>query len=262
MVPRLAAAVVVPTHNGVDHVAGAVGSIELSAAVADHDVEVVAVDDGSTDDTIGVLDEIRQRCSIPMTIVAHHRNRGPAAARNTGVRAIDADAYLFLDQDDEYLPDHLRICLDVLARQPRLDYVRTGVVLDRPVHPHWQDAIAASLVQTLAVRPFAHRFVGGFIEDPAVAVHGNEDVFYSRLLRYHLHGLRRPEATVWYHEHPGNAFARQWERKFSRPPEDAEPTLTGARLEAAPAAQLAFQRRVLEVERRARRLRGTSRRVV
>lgn len=256
----LSAAVVIPTWNGADVVATALRSVERSVAASAHDVAVVVVDDASTDATVAVVDEVRRSASVPITVVEHERNRGTGAARNTGVAALDADCYLFLDQDDEYLPDHVHVCLEAM-QDPSLDFMRTGVVLDRPVHPHWQASIANTLAQTHCVRPFAHRLVGGFLEDPAVATVGCSDVFYSRLLHHLARGAIDDRATVRYRHHPGNAFDRQWERKFSRAPEDAESTLSGARLEAEPAAAAAFRRRVLEVERRVGRL-GALRRPV
>jgi hypothetical protein len=98
--------------------------------------------------------------------------------------------------------------------------------------------------------------VGGFLEDDAVATVGCDDVFYARLLRHYLNGVRIPQSTVRFRHREGNSFDRQWERKFSRPPEDAETTLSGPLLAAEPTAIAAFERRVFEVEQRVRRLRS------
>lgn len=68
------------------------------------DFELLVVDDGSTDDTIGALAEIsdpRLRC------LANLHNMGAAAARNTGIRAARAEWIAFQDSDDEWLPQKL-----------------------------------------------------------------------------------------------------------------------------------------------------------
>ena len=259
MSERLRAAVVVPTWNGAAYVLTALRSIEASAKAARHDIVVAVCDDGSTDGTVDVVQSFAESADVPVTLVVHDTNRGTGAARNTAIASAaerDAACYLFLDQDDEYRPEHVAACLDALAADPRLDFVRTDVLLDRPVHPHWQRSIADTLVQTLCVRSFAHRLVGGFLDDAATATVGCDDVFYSRLLHRHLRGARLPSATVHFHQRDGNAFDRQWEHKFSRAPEDAQPTLTGARLAAEPAARAAFEQRARDVEQRVRRLRS------
>jgi glycosyltransferase involved in cell wall biosynthesis len=252
----LQAAVVVPACNGAEVIGTALASIATSAVACRHEVEVVVVDDASEDDTAATVRSFADGAPVPVTVVAHDRRRGTGAARNTGVAATEAECLLFLDQDDEYLPDHLGRCLDTLAALPRVDVVRTGVLLDRPVHPDWEVAIADSLTQTVAVRAWAHRLVGGFLESPAVAVVGCDDVFYNRLLRRHCRGVRVPERTVRFRSRPGNSFDRQWEAKFRRPPATAVVTLTGARLAASADAVVAFEERAREVEARVARLRG------
>jgi hypothetical protein len=71
--------------------------------------EIVVVDDCSSDDTLAAVRDI----SDPrISFLRHDRNRGPAAARNTGARATSAPFLAFLDSDDEwfeiFLERHLR----------------------------------------------------------------------------------------------------------------------------------------------------------
>lgn len=63
-------------------------------------IEVIVVDDGSTDDSAAVLADYRERC----TIIAQP-NRGQGAAYNRGFAASRGDAVLFLDADDALYPD-------------------------------------------------------------------------------------------------------------------------------------------------------------
>jgi glycosyltransferase involved in cell wall biosynthesis len=73
-------------------------------------IEVVVVDDGSTDDTATVVKAIVGG-DPRVRYVQHERNLGAQAARNSGVRASTGDWVTFLDSDDTYLPDSVEIRL-------------------------------------------------------------------------------------------------------------------------------------------------------
>jgi glycosyltransferase involved in cell wall biosynthesis len=70
------------------------------------DWEWLAVDDGSTD---GTGDLFRSWASEDSRIrpLFHEENQGPAAARNTALRAAQGEFIVYLDHDDEYYPDYL-----------------------------------------------------------------------------------------------------------------------------------------------------------
>lgn len=92
MADSLVLSVVIPCFNGAQWVGEAIDSV-LSQASAD--VEVVVVDDGSTDDTNEVLAEFGQRI-----VVLHQHNSGVVAARRAGVKAATGQFIKFLDADD------------------------------------------------------------------------------------------------------------------------------------------------------------------
>jgi glycosyltransferase involved in cell wall biosynthesis len=102
-----ALSVVVPTYDAGRFLAEAVESI-LTAPIA---VEVVVVDDGSTD---GSVEEIRR---LPVTIV-RRPHAGDAAARNAGVRASRGRFVTFLDSDDLSIPEGLAGLLRFLEATP------------------------------------------------------------------------------------------------------------------------------------------------
>jgi glycosyltransferase involved in cell wall biosynthesis len=86
-------------------------------------LEVVIVDDGSTDATRRVAEQFAARDQR----VKYHRqaNQGPASARNMAV-AISSGEYLaFLDDDDEWRPGKLQYQVDVLAHPEAIDLVFT-----------------------------------------------------------------------------------------------------------------------------------------
>ena len=107
--------IVIPAYNYAHFLRRAV----TSACTQDGaDVEVLVVDDGSTDDTPAVMDKLSAEFGERLT---YHRqpNQGPAAARAKGLALARHDWLVFLDADDELLPGALRVFADLIAAHPR-----------------------------------------------------------------------------------------------------------------------------------------------
>lgn len=96
MSPSLA--VVAPTRNRAAGLDGLVGAIAALDPLPDG-IEVVFVDDASSDDTPGALDAAVRRHGLDATVIRNDERGGPAASRNRGWRAARASAVAFLDDD-------------------------------------------------------------------------------------------------------------------------------------------------------------------
>jgi glycosyltransferase involved in cell wall biosynthesis len=81
---------------------------------SDVDCEVIVVDDGSRPEQGRRLDTLSD--SGRALVVRHHVSRGVAAARNSGIGAANAAWIAFLDDDDQWAPEKLRLQLDAAAR--------------------------------------------------------------------------------------------------------------------------------------------------
>lgn len=110
--PIKAASCVIPAWNASNTIARALNSVLATPGIG----EVIVVDDGSTDDTAAKVKEIIKNSPIPMQLIRQD-NAGAAAARNTGMQAVNLDWITFLDADDEMLPAtisskaaHLEMC--------------------------------------------------------------------------------------------------------------------------------------------------------
>lgn len=68
------------------------------------DIEVLCVDDGSTDDSLSVL-RCYAQADARVRILRHERNRGVSCARNTGIEAAAGEYMAFVDSDDALAPD-------------------------------------------------------------------------------------------------------------------------------------------------------------
>lgn len=77
-------------------------------------IQVVLVDDGSTDDTLSVARRLAQRHPANVVVV-HKENGGPGSARNAGLGHAAGDWVSFIDADDMVAPDYFEAVRDALA---------------------------------------------------------------------------------------------------------------------------------------------------
>lgn len=90
--------VVFATRNRADRLPALLDSLRAQS-IGTAAFEVVAVDDGSADATMAVLEEASARGDLALQVVHHDRSRGPAAARNAGWRAGRGALVAFIDDD-------------------------------------------------------------------------------------------------------------------------------------------------------------------
>jgi glycosyltransferase involved in cell wall biosynthesis len=107
-----AVSIVIPTYNR-----GPVLGRAIDSALAQtvDDVEVIVVDDGSTDETAAVIDA---RDDERLVFVVSEGNRGANAARNLGIDRATGEYVSFLDSDDELAPTHVERVLETFASSP------------------------------------------------------------------------------------------------------------------------------------------------
>ncbi len=119
---RPSVSVVIPTYNRETTLKRAVGSV---LAQTFPDLELLVIDDGSTDDTASLM---RKIADPRVRYMPQDVNRGVAAARNVGLREVRGDFIAFLDSDDEWMPEKLERQLDLFERLPeKVGLVYAGV---------------------------------------------------------------------------------------------------------------------------------------
>jgi glycosyltransferase involved in cell wall biosynthesis len=112
---------IIPTHNRAEFLKAAVTSA-LAQSYAN--LEVIVVDDASTDNTTEVVDCFNDS---RITYLLHSSNRGGSAARNTGILASASEYVAFLDDDDEWLAEKIAKQMNVLqSSAPEVGCVYTG----------------------------------------------------------------------------------------------------------------------------------------
>jgi hypothetical protein len=139
--------VIIAVYNGAATVGRAIDSV-LAQSYAQ--CEIIVVDDGSTDDTPQVV----QRFGDAVQYL-RQENAGVSAARNAGARNAVGEWLVFLDADDWYYPDRLRLHAEWIMRDANLDfltgdydYVRPdGSLISRSMEKH---ACGRALLQKAA----------------------------------------------------------------------------------------------------------------
>lgn len=107
--------VIIPAYNYAHYLGECINSV-LSQAGNDFDLEVIVVDDGSTDDTPAVAKQF----SASIRYIRQD-NQGLAATRNTGIKAATGKYMMFLDADDLLTPGVIKSHLENFAADPDLD---------------------------------------------------------------------------------------------------------------------------------------------
>ena len=172
-------------------------------------IEIVVVNDGSTDDTPKVISDYPQIKSITQA------NSGPAAARNAGLRASRAEYVTFLDADDLLLPSAIEIGMREFVGHPDWAFV-TGrhrfidehgkIIGDPPITTVSGDPYTALLLDChIQVATVLHRravleHVGGF----DTSLRGPEDWdLHLRIARQFPIGQHN-QLVSYYRRHPAS----------------------------------------------------------
>lgn len=116
---------VMPCYNVATYVPACLESIASAAERVDADVELVCVDDGSTDATGAILDAFARRPHPFVVRVIHQANLGVSAARNRGLEVSTGDWLLFPDSDDAVVPEYLSVIVRAI-RETDADIIRFG----------------------------------------------------------------------------------------------------------------------------------------
>jgi glycosyltransferase involved in cell wall biosynthesis len=140
--------VIIPTYNYGHYVTQAV---ESALAQSYQPVEVIVVDDGSTDDTREKLAALGDKIRY-----IHQTNQGLSAARNTGIREARGEWLAFLDSDDAFHPRKVERQMAYVEQHPEVKLLGTAMFSDEPIQ--WaevKDDLPATPIslEAMAIKP-------------------------------------------------------------------------------------------------------------
>jgi glycosyltransferase involved in cell wall biosynthesis len=193
--------VVLPVYNGARFLRDAIESVLAQEHAG---LEILLVDDGSTDQT----PDLARALAGPIRYIRQD-NRGPAAARNAGIRLARAEVLAFIDADDLWPAGKLQRQLALLGSDSSVDivmgYTQPMIMTHRTEHlaelqPVLSPRLTLSVGASLYRRSVFQRF-GAFDE----AIRGAEDLDW--MLRAREAGARIEvvnAVTLLYRENPGS----------------------------------------------------------
>jgi glycosyltransferase involved in cell wall biosynthesis len=177
--------VVIPVFNGAPFVGKAVESVRGQTM---KDVEILVVDDGSTDGTQEVLADLQRTHDITWFQQDHG---GPARSRNRGIESARGEFIALLDCDDVWLPNKLQVQLDVLHARPEVGLVHTDFdVVDE--HGLVLDHVRARY----SAEPLVQAFVGGHTALPSTLIVRQELLKKVGALNPVLYGSEDADLTI------------------------------------------------------------------
>lgn len=104
--------VIIPVYNVKPYLVEALDSVVNQTY---KNLEIIIVDDGSTDGSGEICDRYSEK-DMRITVI-HHENRGLSIARNEGLDIMTGEVVAFLDSDDMYHPDYIRIMCNTLIKE-------------------------------------------------------------------------------------------------------------------------------------------------
>ncbi len=189
------ASVIIPAYNATATLRACVEGL-LSGTV--RPLEILIVDDKSTDDTLGLANSLASEHPGVVRVVALAKNGGPAVARNRGAAEARAENLVFVDSDTRPCADMLE---RFLARIPEADAV-SGIYAMEPLNdgavPRYKAyfnyygfsregvfAYETFSASTAGIRATVFRELGGFNEDFAWGMDYENEEFGRRIVRRH-----------------------------------------------------------------------------
>jgi len=104
--------VIIPAYNSACTITDCINSVIEQTY---ENIEIIVVDDGSTDNTVEKIQVLASICTKKIKII-RQSNNGPSSARNRGIKMAAGDYIAFLDSDDRWYPDKIARQVDVLQK--------------------------------------------------------------------------------------------------------------------------------------------------
>ena len=189
--------VIIPAYNAEKSITDTLDSVFAQTYSS---IEILLVDDGSTDKTAETIEEYQtskaNRTNKTNLTYIHQQNSGPSKARNTGLKAANGEYIALLDADDLWAKDKLEKQIELFGKEPEIDLVFSNVKITRAKQSKIDETIMFQEKRLnkeffghkyMVVNPFEKLLQLNFIPTSSVIARKscfNGDIFFNEERRY------------------------------------------------------------------------------
>lgn len=178
---------IIPAYNAENHISRCIDTVLAQTL---EDVEIIVVDDGSTDYTPEIIDWYA--ATYENVIVIHQENGGAAAARNTGIRYANGEYIGFVDSDDMIRPNMVKR-LYQSAQKNNCDIAITSAYTVTDIDHIKNLCYAIKEDENIAIDDFYHAYIYG--NEMGLVVWNK--LYRASLIKKHIFPLISYEDEAW-----------------------------------------------------------------
>lgn len=229
--PRIS--VIVCTYNRAHQLENFINRLESHILSSNLDVEIVLVDNNSSDETPKILELYKYNAKVPV-IIAHETHQGANYARNTGIKTARSEILVFTDDDVDFSDNWLTDFANYMEKYPEYPIV-TGKIIPKfsIPQPEWlPDSMLAIYGQqnygdspvdinfpdfpvemNIAVRSEIFQRYGGFNTEfsrDAKSLMSNDGKFFFHILSQHRQVVRYIPNACLFHLIPKTRINQKW----------------------------------------------------
>lgn len=190
--------VIIPMFNSKKTIINTLDSIKNQTAL-DRILEIIIINDGSTDDSMKLIEEYKKsNPGLPIVLI-DKTNGGVSSARNIGMKKAHGEWIALLDSDDVWLRNKIELQLNTIQENPEIDFLG-GDIDDRGLKILWKkiDGLYKANVKDVCLKMFPQTSaaifkksifneIGGYDESMSYAEDGN--YFLKICARYNYYHL-------------------------------------------------------------------------
>ena len=218
---NLKVSVIVPVYNASQYIGKTLDSI----IAQDFDsFEIIVIDDGSTDDSLEIINQCLDGCEMPHNVI-HQENAGVSVARNVGIEESKGDYLAFVDADDHISKNHLSSLYNGKTDFSLTLYAKEEGGKLTSLDTYSQDLISTydfikmELNMQITFNFFQLLYRSAIIKDNNIrftpgTVYGEDTEFAHKALSFGDEIAINNEVTYYYVQHPSSAIKTTEYRRF------------------------------------------------
>ena len=218
---NLKVSVIVPVYNASQYIGKTLDSI----IAQDFDsFEIIVIDDGSTDDSLEIINQCLDGCEMPHKVI-HQENAGVSVARNVGIEESKGDYLAFVDADDHISKNHLSSLYNGRTDFSLTLYAKEEGDKLTSLDTYSQDLISTydfikmELNMQITFNFFQLLYRSAIIKDNNIrftpgTVYGEDTEFAHKALSFGDEIAINNEVTYYYVQHPSSAIKTTEYRRF------------------------------------------------